>query len=362
MPVSSKAKWSQLRVGLMAIGALIILAVLIFLMTGAKGFFKSTADIYTYMGDSAALVEGSPVRLNGILIGEVTKVALSGEPDPGRVVKATLSVQSDYFKAIPVDSTAKLAAENLLGTKYINITKGRSRDTIKAGAEIPSANTPELEDLFQQGFSSLGSLDSILKKLNDVLDEVQSGKGTIGQLLVDDTIARKIIAVLDNVKQLSETLTAVVNSPDSSVGRLLHDDHALYDNIQGSVSRVNTLLDGINNGQGTAGKFIKDPALYDDLQSTIGDVRTLLAGINRGEGDVGKLLKSTELHDEIKVTLGRLDSLLDKINNGPGAVSQLLNNPALYEDLDSTTRELQGLLKDFRANPKKFLRIKLGLF
>jgi phospholipid/cholesterol/gamma-HCH transport system substrate-binding protein len=40
----------------------------------------------------------------------------------------------------------------------------------------------------------------------------------------------------------------------------------------------------------------------------------------------------------------------------------LLNNPALYEDLDGTTRELQGLLKDFRANPKKFLRIKLGLF
>ena len=41
---------------------------------------------------------------------------------------------------------------------------------------------------------------------------------------------------------------------------------------------------------------------------------------------------------------------------------QLLVNPQLYESLNLTTREMTGLLKDFRANPKKFLRIKLGLF
>ena len=37
-------------------------------------------------------------------------------------------------------------------------------------------------------------------------------------------------------------------------------------------------------------------------------------------------------------------------------------NPALYDSLNGTTKEMHELLKDFRANPKKFLRIKLGLF
>jgi phospholipid/cholesterol/gamma-HCH transport system substrate-binding protein len=37
-------------------------------------------------------------------------------------------------------------------------------------------------------------------------------------------------------------------------------------------------------------------------------------------------------------------------------------NPQLYQELNSTTREFQSLAKDIRANPKKFLRIKLGLF
>jgi phospholipid/cholesterol/gamma-HCH transport system substrate-binding protein len=37
-------------------------------------------------------------------------------------------------------------------------------------------------------------------------------------------------------------------------------------------------------------------------------------------------------------------------------------NQQLYESLNGTTREVQGFMKDFRANPKKFLSIKLGLF
>lgn len=362
MPASAKAKWSQLRVGLMAMGALTILGVLIFLMTSSKGFFKSVVDLYTYMDDSAAIVEGAPVRLNGILIGQITKVALTGDPDPRRAVRLTLQVEEEYLRMIPEDSTAKLAAENLLGTKYINITRGQSKEPIKPGAAVASANTPELEDLFAQGYTSLGSLDAILKKLNTVLDQVQSGKGTIGQLLVDDTLARKAGVLLDDVHKMADTLNVAIASPDNSVGRLLHDNGDLYSDVRGSLQRVDTLLESINNGQGTAGKFIHDPAVYDELHNAITDVRTLLAGLNRGEGDAGKLLKSDELHQEIQSMLSRMDMLLDKINNGQGTVSQLLNNPALYEDLDGTSRELQGLLKDFRSNPKKFLHIKLGLF
>jgi phospholipid/cholesterol/gamma-HCH transport system substrate-binding protein len=40
----------------------------------------------------------------------------------------------------------------------------------------------------------------------------------------------------------------------------------------------------------------------------------------------------------------------------------LLVNPQLYDSANGATRELHELLKDFRANPKKFLRIKLAVF
>jgi phospholipid/cholesterol/gamma-HCH transport system substrate-binding protein len=50
------------------------------------------------------------------------------------------------------------------------------------------------------------------------------------------------------------------------------------------------------------------------------------------------------------------------VNSGQGTLGQLVVNPQLYETLNGATGQLQQLLKDMRANPKKFLRIKLAIF
>ena len=60
--------------------------------------------------------------------------------------------------------------------------------------------------------------------------------------------------------------------------------------------------------------------------------------------------------------LKRIDVTVEKLNSGQGTMGQLLVNPQLYESLNGVSREMHGLMKDFRANPKKFLHIKLGLF
>jgi phospholipid/cholesterol/gamma-HCH transport system substrate-binding protein len=364
MALESRAKWSQLRVGLTAIVAMSILGYLMFLLSGTQGLFKTRVALYTFVDDSAAIAEGAPVRLNGILAGKVKRVRLSGSNQPGRTVQVDMEVDSNFLPQIPVDSETKLAQENLLGTRYINIKKGTSARAVQAGAELKSSSSKELEDVFEQGYSSLAALESILKKMDDVLDAVQTGKGTIGKFLVDDTIYNKANAIVDEAQKM----VAALNSTKGTLGKLINDD-ALYTDVRTSLSRINNLMDGIEQGQGSIGKLVKDPALYDeakgaivDTRKGIADLRKLLADIDAGKGTAGKLLKSDELHDQIKGTIARLDVLLDKINTGQGTIGQLVNNPSLYESLDGTTRELQGLLKDFRANPKKFLHIKLGLF
>jgi phospholipid/cholesterol/gamma-HCH transport system substrate-binding protein len=304
------------------------------------------------------MTEGAtPVRLNGILIGKVKKIELSGMSDPNRVVKLTLSIDDNALSLVPVDSQAKLAQQNLLGSRYVNIKKGTSPQTIQPGAEIPSADTPEIEDLFQQSSSTLAALQKIMDRVNGILDDVQGGKGTIGALLVDRTLYDRAVEIVDDVKGL----TAAMNAPDSSLGRLIHED-TLYQDFRGTANRINTMLDNLNAGQGTAGKLLKDDVLYDELRATIGDVRDTIAKINKGDGTVSKLLNSSELHDQLVTSMGKLDSVLDKVNNGDGTIGRLLNDPALFEGLDGTTRELQGLLKEFRANPSKFLQIRVRLF
>ena len=357
MAQQTKKRWAQLKVGLLAISALCILAVLVFLMTSSTGLFTKRSDVYTYLDDSAAIANGAPVRLNGITVGKVANVGLSGSSEPNRIVRVTLEVENRYFTSIPVDSQAAIAAENLLGTKYINIKKGRNVATIQQGAEIKSLDTREFDDVVQQGYSTLASLNGIFKKLDTIIDQLQAGNGTIGKLLSNDELYKKVVGIVDETHRV----IAALDSQEGTLGKLMHDD-SLYTDLRGTLGHVNDLTDNIQKGDGTIGKLMKDPALYDDVRATIGDVRGILAGLQQGKGTAGKLLSSDELHNQLKATMGRLDTLLDKINSGQGTIGQLLVNPSLYQNLDSTTREVNGLMKDFRANPKKFLRIKLGLF
>ena len=72
----SKIRWSQLKVGVIAFAAVIILALLILLLTGSRGIFQHNEIIRTYLDDASGIAESTPVRLNGILVGAVQVVRL----------------------------------------------------------------------------------------------------------------------------------------------------------------------------------------------------------------------------------------------------------------------------------------------
>ena len=357
MAIQTKARWARLKVGLLAIFSMTILAILIFLITGQTNIFESQALIYTYMADAAALTIGAPVNLNGIPIGKVKQILLSGSKDPQRLVRIEMQVPDKELRNIPIDSIASISAANVLGTKYINIKSGQNDSTVRPGQELPSANVQEIQDLVQQGFGVLNSLQHTVERVDRIVGLVESGRGSIGKLLVDETLYDHFLAIVDEVRQLADAL----NSDKGTIGKLIYSREA-YDDFRRAMARVDSLLEDLQTGKGAAGKFLKDPAVYDELQKAIADTRKIIDGLNAGEGTAGKLLKSDELHKQLLETIAKIDQIIDKVNSGQGTIGQLLVNQQLYDNLNGLTRDMQGLMKDFRSNPKKFLRIKLGLF
>ena len=357
MPSPKKVAWSQLRVGVLVVIAMVILVVLVFLITGSKGLFTKDTVVYTYMDDSAALTEGSAVRLNGIIIGKVQRIELSGSTESNRIVRLVLEVQERRLPQIPADSLAAIGAENVLGTKYVNIKKGKAVETVKPGGEVKSLDTREFDEVVQSGYALLTSLQGMLKRIDAIVGLVETGKGSIGKLLVDDELYNRVLAIEKDFQKVSGALA----SGQGTVGKLLYDD-SLYQEIRAPVARLDSLLQDLQQGQGTAGKLLKDDALYAEIRGTVKEVRRLVDDINAGKGSAGKLLKSDELHQQISAAVARLDTMLERLNAGQGTLGQLLVNPQLFESLNGMTRETHELMKDFRANPKKFLRIKLALF
>jgi phospholipid/cholesterol/gamma-HCH transport system substrate-binding protein len=357
MAIQNRTTWARLKVGILAVFAMAILAVLIFLITGNTNIFESDVTVYTYMADAAALTTGAPVNLNGIPIGKVKTIALSGSKDPMRLVRLDMQIPEHQLKNIPSDSLASISSANVLGTKYINIKSGKSATTVGPGQELPSVNTGELQDLVQQGFGVMNSLQDTVQRVDRIVGLVENGKGSIGKLLVDETLYNNLLQILGQVKGL----VATIDSDKGTIGVLLNN-RELYDNFRTTLGRVDSMLQQLQDGQGTAGKFLKDPALYDESRQTIAGVHKLVDDLNAGKGTAGQLLKSDDLSNQLKATISKIDSVIDKVNSGQGTIGQLLVNQQLYDNLNGATREMHLLMQDFRANPKKFLRIKLSIF
>jgi phospholipid/cholesterol/gamma-HCH transport system substrate-binding protein len=357
MPSAHKVAWAQLRVGIMAVVAMIIVGVLVFLLTGTRKLFTSDAVVYTYLADAAALAKGAPVRLNGIVIGQVDRVELSGESAPLRTIRVHLEVEADMLSRIPADSKAAIAAENVLGAKYINITRGQSGQTVRPGGEIAAISTADFDEVMRQGNTLLVQLQQILRRVDAIVGQVEVGKGSIGKFLVDEELYNRLVAVVAE----TQAVMKAVASPKGTVGKLLYDD-SIHTDFRRSLARVDAMLAELQEGRGTLGRILKDEALHDDFRSVLAEVRKVVEDLNAGKGTAGKFLKSEELHAQVRTSLEKIDLLIDKINSGQGTVGQLLVNRQLYDSLNGATGELQQLLKDIRANPAKFLRIKLALF
>lgn len=358
MPSKEKVGIAQLKVGILGLVALACVTLLVFLLTGSNGWFKNQAELHAYTSDAAGLTSGSPVRINGIQAGTVSSVELSGETNPARVIRIDFAVDRNMLKQIPIDSIAAIASDNLLGSsKFLAINKGAKPETVQPGGTLQSVNTQQFDALVQQGFGVINSMQAILTKVTDIVNQVEVGKGTIGKLLVDDSLFNSLKATVDQVQLLATTL----NSKNGTIGRLINDNQ-LYDQAQAVVGRLDTITQGLQQGQGTAGLLLKDPKLYNDLDKSVDQLNTLVTNLNAGKGTAGELLHDDKMARQISTTLDKIDTTLDRVNSGQGTIGKLMVDPALYDEATGTTKELHALLKDFRANPKKFLSIKLHIF
>jgi len=358
MPDRARIRWSQLKVGVTGICAFVILFVLVFLLTSSKGgLFRHNALIRTYLEDASGIVEGSPVRLNGYTVGYLDKLQLAPGRDPRRSVEFDMRIEEKYLKDIPVDSIAAISAANLLGDKFVNITRGKAPESIREGAELPSLHGQDIPELMAQTGKFLETFQSIVGRLDSLLAGVEAGKGNIGLLLKDDELYVRVNAIASEMQKL---LIDVRNS-NGTVSKLLHDD-TLYQELRAPLKRLDAILADIQSGQGSIGKVLKDPALYEDFRKTMAEMNALLADVNAGKGNAGKLLKDEALYKRIDDLVARFNTIIEKTGNGQGTLGQLLVNADLYQSLLGTTKEFQSLAKDMHANPKKFLSIRLTLF
>jgi phospholipid/cholesterol/gamma-HCH transport system substrate-binding protein len=358
MPEQSKVRWSQLKVGVVALCAFLVLFVMVFLLTSSKGgIFQSNALLRTYMDDASGLGDGTAVRLNGITIGYLDKLQLTNSRDPKRTVEFDMQVRKEYLAQIPVDSVVGVSASNLLGDKFLNITKGLSQQHVNDGAELKPLASQDIPELLKQMALLLSTFQDSVGRIDNLLAGVEAGKGNLGKLLKDEELYNTI----NGITAEGHKLLTDIRTGNGTLTHLIYDD-SLYEEARKPIQRIDAILANLQNGQGTAGKLMKDPALFDEARTTLNEVHKLVDDLNGGKGNAGKLLKDDQLYQRAVALEEKLTGIIDKISGGQGTVGQFLTNPQLFNSLNAVSEEMHSLMKDMHANPKKFLTIQLKLF
>lgn len=359
MPSQKQLKWSQLKVGLTVLIASAVLAVLIFLMSGTGGIFTHKIVLVSYFDNAGGLRVGAPVRLQGVDIGNVTKIRIVSNPRERLTpVEVTMKVSTKYHESLRLDSLTALATAGVLGETYIDIDSSQARGPeAKNGDALSTRDTPDIQDVVRASQGTLQNMDALLKRLDRIVAFVESGQGSIGKVIYDPGLYNRLNTTVTEFQGLVNEVTA----GNGTLGKLLVDDE-LYRKANTTVDKLNVIIDDLNAGKGTAGKFLKDPALYDTANQTIANVKQLTDDVNAGKGALGKLAKDQQFADKLQNTITKLSNITDRLDAGEGTAGKLLHDPSLYNNSDAMLVETRSLIKAIREDPKKYLTIHFKLF
>lgn len=347
-----------MRVGLLVLAAVGVLVALIFLMNSSTGgLFARKLQLRCYFPNASGIKNGSPVTLEGVTIGNVIRVRVVPERAP-RPVEVTMRVGYQYLNSLHTDSEGAISQAGVLGDSFVDIDSTRAKGPTPAeDSELAISEAPGIQDVIHSSNNAVIEVQSMVRKINVTLDALNSGQGTMGRLMSDRALAKKISSIATNL----DTITSSISNGKGSLGKLISDD-TLYTRASSAVEKLDRITTALDQGQGTAGKLLKDDTLYNNLNSAVASTSQIAAEINAGHGTAGKFVRDPAMAQKLDDTISRLDSILQGIDEGKGTVGQLVQNRSLYDHADQTLDQTQQLIQGMRADPKKYLVIRLKLF
>lgn len=278
---------TEAKIGLFVILALIVLGYFLIKIDKLKlgGKQDETYSVYAYFKNVAGLSTNATVRLQGYVIGKVSRIGLS----EGRV-KVIMSIR----KSVPLftDSSASVKTIGLLGEKYVEVTLGprkgvplKDNDEIRAGEE---GGMDALVDTLGQIGSDLKEVTASLRKsigrgegnerLERILNNIeritadlrnitQGNKDNVDEALenirkITADLDKKIPGISEDLKILAADLKEVVKDNKSNVKDSI-------ENIKKLTDRLDEIIKKVQEGQGTVGKLMSESTLHDNLNKTI---------------------------------------------------------------------------------------------
>ena len=346
MPRTRSLAWSELKLGVVTMAAIIVAAVTIFSVMGSRGFFWQRYALKTRFPNIQGLKTGSPVRVAGVEVGSVTDTVFAGDQ-----VDVLFELSKDVRPRVTANSTAVLGQVSLLGLSSVDITAASSGTPIPDGGYVPTGKTAaSLSDVTTQAQEGIGELTGLVK-------DMRAGKGSAGKFMTDDQFYKEMNQFLAAASDVTNT----IRSGRGTIGKFINDPK-IANSLQSSLTNLEDMTRRINAGEGSLGKLVNDDAFAKSVTGATQNLRTLTERLNAGEGTAGKLMTDPALFNQLKSVTDRLDLLAKRLNDGEGSLGMFLKDRQLYENMNGAVNDVRSLIAEIKKDPKRYLNVRVSIF
>ena len=338
--------WSQLKIGILGVAALALASMLILAVGGQGGFAWERYALKTKFSDIQGLKTGAVVRVAGVDVGKVTAIEFVGAE-----VEMTLEVNEAHQERITEQSRASIGSLSLLGEPIIIISPSSQGRRLVDGDYIQSTGAAP-------GIATMaGPMTTGVEEATRLIQDIRSGKGTLGKLVTDESVYREFNALIG----AAEGVVAGVNRGQGTLGKLARDETA-YRQLNAALTDLNAMTRRIRAGEGSLGQLLNDDKLAKSLSSTAGSFEEIAAKVNKGEGSAGKFINDKQLYDRFNVLAERIDKLVAAVEGGQGTAGSLIKDRQMYDNMNGAASELRALITEIRKDPKKYLNVRVSIF
>ena len=264
-----------------------------------RNLFSSYNYYYACFEKIDGLQKSNAVTLNGYVVGLVSDIQFASEKLDRLVVE--IGVKKNF--KIP-DNSVVVITSDLLSGKSIVLMLGDSETIVENGGVLSGSIAPDLVGSVTDKLLPLAanadkvmiSIDSLVHILQHTFDDntqknIQSIVSNLEQLVSVER--KKISAILSNFESVSGNLKKsnedvsklIANLNTFSETLAASDVKNTVENANRSLTQLNDLLSGVNDGQGTLGKLAKDDSAYIYLQRSLNDLDKLLIDLRENPKD-----------------------------------------------------------------------------
>lgn len=266
---------NKIKLGIfISIGMMVFIVGIYFIGEG-KQLFRRTFRISGVFKDVAGLQPGNNVRLSGVNVGTVDNIMIVSDTS----VRVEILFDETVRKFIMKDAVASIGSEGLIGNKTIIMYPGTGgKAKIENNDIIQTVLPVGVDDFMISLKTTINNTNNITSDLSKITENIRSGKGTIGRLLMDQSMMHNLDSTLANLKEGSAGFKILMDKADH-IDEILTSLKTTIDYTSSITSNLSKISDSIHSGKGTIGMLLMDSTMRQNIDSTVVNLKESSAGL-----------------------------------------------------------------------------------